>query len=173
MRVRRRATLSVSDVKEMGQPPPSKAIAVFDQNGVGGVVRLERLPRGVGVDVKLHGLPPGAHGLHVHEFGDVGGGCERCGPHYSPSGHRHHGGRQGSARHPGDLGNVVADAAGQVRAAFVVPQTCLRDLLGRSLVLHAGEDDLGRGRGAARRESLLTGNSGARLACAVIGLAAP
>jgi Cu-Zn family superoxide dismutase len=59
-----------------------------------------------------------------------------------------------------------------VQTSIVIPNTCLRDLLGRSIVLHVGEDDLGRGQGSARRESLLTGNSGARLACAVIGFAA-
>lgn len=41
-------------------------------------------------------------------------------------------------------------------------------MLGRSVVVHAGEDDLGHGNSA---DSKTTGNSGARLACGVIGLA--
>ncbi|KHJ84141.1 copper/zinc superoxide dismutase [Oesophagostomum dentatum] len=44
-------------------------------------------------------------------------------------------------------------------------------VVGRSFVVHANEDDLGRGQGDQRPESLRTGNAGARLGCGVIGLA--
>ncbi len=155
----------------MGQAAPSRAVATFDANGVRGTVRFTELRTGMGIAISLDGVPPGRHGLHVHELGDLGDSCKKCGAHYNPGG-RQHGGARGTMRHPGDLGNVVADAEGSVRTSLVVPRTCLRDLLGRSVVLHVGEDDLGRGQGASRRESQLTGNSGARLACAVIGLAA-
>ena len=155
----------------MGQSAPSKAVATFNSNGVKGTVRFMALRSGVGVVITLTGVPAGRHGLHVHELGDLGDNCKNCGAHYNPT-RRQHGGHEGAARHPGDLGNVVANSEGYVRTSIVIPNTCLRDLLGRSIVLHVGEDDLGHGRGAARRESLLTGNSGARLACAVIGLAA-
>jgi len=155
----------------MGQSGPSRAVATFNSDGVRGTVGLTALRSGVGIAISLDGLPPGKHGLHVHEYGNLGDGCKNCGSHYNPRG-MHHGGPHGAARHPGDLGNVVADAGGFVRKSIIIPHTCLRDLLGRSLVLHVGADDLGQGRGLSLRESLLTGNSGARLACAVIGLAA-
>ena len=45
-----------------------------------------------------------------------------------------------------------------------------QSVIGRSLVLHAGEDDLGRGGDAG---SLASGNSGARIACCTIGLTGP
>lgn len=41
-------------------------------------------------------------------------------------------------------------------------------VVGRSVVVHAKEDDLGEG---GHADSLTTGNSGARVACGVIGLA--
>ena len=156
----------------MGQsPPPRQALAVFSMNGVKGGVRFTELRGGVLVAVRLQGVPPGDHGLHVHECGDIGGdACKRAGAHYNPRGATHGGAHQG-ARHPGDLGNVEADASGAVRVDVKIPHVCLRDLVGRSVVIHANRDDLGGGVGGARAESLKTGNSGARLACAVVGWA--
>ena len=43
-------------------------------------------------------------------------------------------------------------------------------VLGRSCVLHADEDDLGRG---GHKLSKTTGNAGARIACGVIGTLQP
>ena len=44
----------------------------------------------------------------------------------------------------------------------------MNDLVGRSVIIHADKDDLGLGDEA---DSLTTGHSGARIACAVIGRA--
>ncbi len=41
-------------------------------------------------------------------------------------------------------------------------------ILGRALVLHEGEDDLGRGVGDKADESKKTGNAGARIGCCTI-----
>ena len=43
------------------------------------------------------------------------------------------------------------------------------DIYGRSIVIHDGVDDLGRGTGKNKAESLKTGNAGTRLACGIIG----
>lgn len=43
-------------------------------------------------------------------------------------------------------------------------------MIGRSIVVHANVDDLGR---TNHPDSKTTGNAGSRLACGVIGLSAP
>ena len=56
-----------------------------------------------------------------------------------------HGAPSDAERHAGDLGNVVADDSG--RAAFRLVDKVLNvgDIIGRSLVIKEGIDDLGRG----------------------------
>ncbi len=116
-------------------------------------------------------LTPGLHGLHIHQFGDLSDGCKSAGPHYNPFGTTH-GGRDTKTRHFGaDFGNIEVKPDGTATLDFVDPETKLigpYSVIGRSLVLHAGEDDLGLG---GDEESLKTGNSGPRVACGIIGLA--
>lgn len=47
-------------------------------------------------------------------------------------------------------------------------------MLGRTIVVHGGTDDLGRAEGdeIKKAESKKTGNAGGRVACGVIGIAA-
>jgi Cu-Zn family superoxide dismutase len=40
------------------------------------------------------------------------------------------------------------------------------NIIGRGLIIHADEDDLGKG---GKEDSLITGHAGKRVACAVIG----
>ena len=67
--------------------------------------------------------------------------------------------------HAGDLGNVFANKRGKAKFDIFAKRFQLRSVIGRGIVVHAGEDDLGLGGDA---ESLITGNAGARLACCVI-----
>ena len=121
----------------------------------------------VEVDACVPGLADGPHGFHVHEYGDLRGGCDSTGGHYERHG-RAHGARHGAARHDGDLGNVTS-RGGCVRERFLASGLTAADLVGRAVVLHADEDDLGRGANAA---SAANGNAGARVACGVVGRAA-
>ncbi|NWS49510.1 CCS dismutase, partial [Probosciger aterrimus] len=134
-----------------------------------GLVRfLQVSPTRCLVDGAVDGLPPGPHGLHVHEFGDLSQPCDSCGGHFNPDG-EHHGGPQDQHRHVGDLGNIWADAEG--RASFRMEDSRLKvwDIIGRSVVVDTGEDDLGRG---SHPLSRVTGNSGPGLACGVVARAA-
>ncbi|AWO97434.1 putative copper chaperone for superoxide dismutase [Scophthalmus maximus] len=120
------------------------------------------------IDGTIDGLEPGPHGLHVHALGDLTRDCGSCGEHYNPFG-RQHGGPADAERHAGDLGNIVAGPDG--RASFRLEDSQLKvwDVIGRSLVVDAGEDDLGRGPPPLSRQ---TGNSGERLACGIIARSA-
>ena len=73
-------------------------------------------------------------------------------------------------RHAGDLGNIVANADGVAEVTLVdnqIPLTGPNSVVGRALVVHELEDDLGKG---GHELSLTTGNAGGRLACGVVGL---
>ena len=81
-----------------------------------------------------------------------------------------HGAPSDSERHVGDLGNFKTDAQGNAEGTvsdkfikLIGPES----VLGRTVVVHAGTDDLGKGE---NEESKKTGNAGARPACGVIGI---
>jgi superoxide dismutase, Cu-Zn family len=68
-------------------------------------------------------------------------------------------------RHEGDMGNIEADDNGKAHLEYVDKMMSFdgaNSILGRSVILHKGEDDL---------KTQPTGNSGARIACGVIGVA--
>ena len=115
----------------------------------------------------ITGLTPGKHGFHIHEFGDMSKGCESMGGHYNPDGVDHGDEKQG---HVGDLGNITADESGTANLLIQANRVDLigeRSVVGRGLVVHADQDDLGQG---GDDESKKTGNAGDRLACGVITL---
>lgn len=77
-----------------------------------------------------------------------------------------------SRRHAGDLGNIVSPPGSATPVAINDKQITLgdggsHDVAGRAIVVHAGEDDLGRG---GDEGSTKTGNAGARVACGIIKL---
>ncbi|KAK3821119.1 MAG: cytoplasmic Cu/Zn superoxide dismutase [Benniella sp.] len=128
----------------------------------------------VSVSANLTGLSPGKHGFHVHEYGDNSNGCLSAGAHYNPHG-KTHGCPTSLDRHVGDLGNIEADAEGVATLKYVDEPKLLKligphSVIGRTIVVHKDEDDLGTG---ANEDSLKTGNAGDRLACGVIGICNP
>ncbi|XP_049922808.1 copper chaperone for superoxide dismutase-like [Epinephelus moara] len=146
------------------------AVAMLAGEGkIQGVVRFLQLSEErCLIDGTIDGLEPGLHGLHVHALGDLTRDCLSCGEHYNPFG-RQHGGPGDSERHVGDLGNVMAGPDGRASFRQEDGQLKVWDVIGRSLVVDAGEDDLGRG---SHPLSKLTGNSGERLACGIIARSA-
>jgi Cu-Zn family superoxide dismutase len=70
----------------------------------------------------------------------------------------------------GDLGNIVADESGVAQGEMVDGLIKLSgefSVIGRSMMVHADVDDLGKG---GHDLSPTTGNAGARIACGEIKL---
>lgn len=156
------------------------AIAVFNNNcsKISGYCLLSEVYDSRGyftktkIQINLEGLTPGKHGFHIHESGNLLEGCKSCCAHFNPYNTKH-GGINDSLhkRHLGDLGNIEANKNGIVNTIiydrYIRLSGTTRNVIGRSIVVHQNEDDLGRGNDI---ESTKTGNAGARIGCSVIGL---
>lgn len=132
----------------------------FHQNSADGMLHIKG---------ELYHLPYGCHGVHIHEFGDTSNGCTSAGEHLNPYG-QPHGGQNSMQRHLGDLGNVCSTGSPVTRFEKFDHMLSLfgeHNILGRSIVVHGMEDDLGLG---DNEESKKTGNSGSRLSCGIIGV---
>eukprot|EP00005_Dracoamoeba_jomungandri_P003320 CAMPEP_0174256336 /NCGR_PEP_ID=MMETSP0439-20130205/5583_1 /TAXON_ID=0 /ORGANISM="Stereomyxa ramosa, Strain Chinc5" /LENGTH=157 /DNA_ID=CAMNT_0015338899 /DNA_START=45 /DNA_END=518 /DNA_ORIENTATION=+ len=145
------------------------AICVLSGKDAGGVVRFTQKGSETVIDIELSGLTPGKHGFHVHQWGDTTNGCVSAGGHFNPFG-KEHGAPEDEERHVGDLGNVVAGEDGCVKTTITDSQvqiTGANSVAGRSIVVHAGEDDLGKG---GHDDSKTTGHAGGRVMCGIIGI---
>ena len=149
-----------------------KAIAVFDSKKIKGkVLFTENLANNtIIIDVNIEGLKKNAlHGFHVHEAGDLSDECMSMCSHFNPY-NKLHGCPGNKERHVGDLGNLKTDSNGCANYRMIDDVIKLRgvkaNIIGRGLIIHADEDDCGKGENP---ESLKTGNAGKRIACAVIG----
>ncbi|HKI47111.1 MAG TPA: superoxide dismutase family protein [Balneolales bacterium] len=147
-----------------------RAIAVIHptkKSKVTGTVTFTREQGGIKIEARLRRLKPGKHGFHIHEWGDCSADDgSSAGGHFNPE-NQNHGAPTDSVRHVGDLGNIVADDNGvgyYERIDSVLSFTGAHSIIGRSVVIHEGADDL---------QSQPTGNAGARLGCGVIGIAKP
>lgn len=152
------------------EPPPPAAAAAQLRDGSGRAVAaasLEEVGDALRVRVESSGLAAGVYGIHIHAVGRCDPpGFETAGPHWNPSG-REHGRDNPRGQHAGDLPNLLVGTDGRGSLEFTIPaagfQSGARRLLdadGGALVLHARPDDY-------RTDP--SGNSGARVACGVIG----
>ena len=146
-----------------------KGVAVFKDAEIQGEVIITEYKQGVMVKAKFTKLPSGPHGFHIHKAGDLRGeGCMGLCEHYDIGHHVHGAGPTSKKeRHTGDLGNIALSAKqSSVRKSYYIKGPSVADLLGRSLIVHEGEDDLGKG---GHEDSKTTGHSGKRMGCAIIG----
>jgi superoxide dismutase, Cu-Zn family len=163
-----------SDTKETSTPPASATVSLAALNGstIAGSLTFTASGGNVVVTGSVTGLPPGVHGLHVHDVGNCGsstaadgtvtpGGA--AGGHWNPGMHDH-GAPEATVSHLGDLGNITADASGKAnvsitKAGASVSDAAATDVVGHAVVVHANPDDL---------TSQPVGNAGGRIACGVI-----
>lgn len=147
---------------------PLRAVAVLMPIGdsrASGIVYFTQMGDQVSIQGRIQGLKPGKHGFHVHEFGDVSDleTGKSAGGHFDPTGQPH--GRPGEdERHVGDLGNIEANEEGVAEIAMsdaVIQLSGPHSILGRGLVVHAGED----------RYTQPSGDAGDRVSIGVIGVA--
>ena len=132
-------------------------------NTTNGIVRFVQTGNTVRVTGGISGLKPGAvHGFHIHEKGDCSSGDGMStGGHFNPTSSAH-GNHDHGAHHVGDLPSLTANAFGVATLNFESDSIRLdgpTDITGRGLIVHRDPDDY---------TTQPTGNSGPRLACAVI-----
>jgi Cu-Zn family superoxide dismutase len=128
---------------------------------------------------RLNGPSNEIHAIHIHEYGDMTNGCDSMGKHFNPTQTTHGSYHYADMpRHAGDLiNNIKFDRNGKFEYAYEDASISLYDdvknIIGRSIVIHEGQDDLGKGVGDKQKESLISGNAGKRIACGIIGVSQP
>jgi Cu-Zn family superoxide dismutase len=133
-------------------------------NKVNGTINFIATDSGIKVVGNIQGLTKGKHGIHIHECGDCSASDgTSAGGHFNPTG-KMHGGPMDMSRHEGDLGNIMANDSGKAHIEYVDKMLSFEgdnSIIGRSVIIHKTEDDF---------KTQPTGNSGARVACGVIGI---
>ena len=146
---------------------PTATAELMDVSGRDvGTAHLSEDSDGVRLLLEVHGLREGQKGVHIHETGS----CEApdfksAGAHFNPAG-KQHGTENPQGPHAGDLPNIEVKPDGTGRLDATTDRVTLGegtgslfDADGSALVVHAGPDDY---------TTDPSGNSGDRIACAVI-----
>lgn len=142
-------------------PVPPISFAGGDGAALGSAT-LEDGAAGLVIRLAGTGMPAGTHGIHLHMVGKCDGPkFESAGAHWNPE-NKQHGTENPAGAHKGDLPNVTVAADGTLSETLTVTGVTmaeLRDSDGSALVVHAQPDD---------NKTDPSGNSGDRIACAVI-----
>lgn len=132
-----------------------------------GVAHLTQGPSGVLIHVKVSGLKPGAHGLHLHTLGvcETGEGFKTAKGHVGTV-EGGHGLLNPKGPEPGDLPNIFvgADGKGEMEAFTSLVSLSdgahpLLDQDGSSFIIHENADD---------HLTQPIGGAGGRVACGII-----
>ncbi len=145
-------------------PTATAKLAATTGNAVNGMVTFTQAGDAVRVAGEVSGLAPNTvHGFHIHEKGDCSSGDGMsAGGHFNPLGQAH-GAHDHGDHHAGDLASLTSDGSGVAKFSFTVNLLSVgsgaTDVIGHGLIVHRDADDF---------KTQPTGNSGPRVACAVI-----
>ncbi len=110
------------------------------------------------VEAEIFGLPDSSgqnisnfYAMHIHQFGDCSGDFSKTGEHFNPTGARH-------PYHAGDLLPLIS-SQGYAWSAFYDSRFKVADIIGKSVIIHAGHDDF---------TTQPSGNAGEKIGCGVI-----
>ena len=143
------------------------AAEMIDTGGaVIGTATFEQTPHGVLMNVEVTGLPPGAHGIHLHAVGACTPDFKAATGHINPNG-MEHGLRNPAGPDNGDLPNLFVHADGSARAEFFTvlvsvsggEMPALLDEDGSAVIIHENPDD---------HLTQPIGGAGGRISCGII-----
>jgi Cu-Zn family superoxide dismutase len=161
---------TANDMGAMNEAAPAataQSAQLMDAGGKAiGTVEMSEDASGLTLKVTAAGLPAGTHGVHLHEKGMCEGPkFESAGAHWNPM-TKQHGRDNPMGAHLGDLANMDATDGAEATSTYQVAGVtmggtgnALADADGTSLVVHAKADDY---------KTDPSGNSGDRIACAVL-----
>jgi Cu-Zn family superoxide dismutase len=146
-------------------PRPVESVLRNSQGADIGRVTLTEKDGLILIRIRATGLIPGSHGTHLHQAGVCEGpDFQSAGSHLNPTAKKH-GIVNPEGHHLGDLPNLIVAVNGRAEAIHEVlgeeAKAGLKSFVGPSglsLVIHADPDD---------QRTDPSGNSGARIACAV------
>lgn len=157
----------------LAQPGAAKATATIKGDGISGTATLEERKEGtgtvVGVTVRVKGLTPGRHGVHLHAVGKCEPDFAAAGGHFDPGPAAN---TDPDANHPfhmGDIPNLQVDANGRgtmkvmtTRVTLSEGPLSLFDADGSAIVIHGNADQ------GVTGEPKSGVSGGPRVACGVI-----
>jgi superoxide dismutase, Cu-Zn family len=137
----------------------TKIYGTDDKHQEKGSMTFKNSPGGLLINSNLHDLPPGPHGLHIHQNKRCDKHGMSAGGHLDPNKTNLHLGPYGNG-HLGDLPVLYVNAEGKSLSSMLAPKLKIDDIKKRSIMIHAGGDNY--------TDTPSMGGGGPRIACGVI-----
>jgi Cu-Zn family superoxide dismutase len=166
------ACAGTEPVADMAPAPDGLRMVVTDLRDAAGQIRARATAEQVGDSIRVRvesiRMTQGAYGAHVHMTGRCDApGFTTAGGHWNPTAQQH-GKDNPQGMHKGDLPNLLVGTDGRGSFEYTIPNATIAgngpnvmlDQDGAAVVVHQSADDF-------RTDP--SGNSGARIACGVVG----